>query len=145
MNSLYCPQKEIGSQALLDFHWFGVMPKGFMSVFFELEDSYGFPRATCRSHVQFMYESMEDNYGNLRNDNPIIYHAVSSDDPPGKPLDLLRLVPVNPPYNNPMMLKLSACKGSADYYNTNYNGWQTRHLNKGDSPHTGRSCICSHH
>jgi hypothetical protein len=34
MNSLYCPQKEIGSQALLDFHWFGVMPKGFMSVFF---------------------------------------------------------------------------------------------------------------
>jgi hypothetical protein len=35
MNSLYCPQKEIGSQALLDFHRFGVMPQGFMDVFLQ--------------------------------------------------------------------------------------------------------------
>jgi hypothetical protein len=35
MNSLYCPQKEIGYQALLDFHRFGVMPQGFMDVFLQ--------------------------------------------------------------------------------------------------------------
>lgn len=63
-------------------------------LFNELEDEYGFPRATCRSLVQLMHEFIEDNYGNLRNDNQIIYHAVSSDEPPGKPLDRLRLVPV---------------------------------------------------
>jgi hypothetical protein len=63
-------------------------------LFKELEDEYGFPRATCRSLVQLMHEFIEDNYGNLRNDNQIIYHAVSSDEPPGKPLDRLRLVPV---------------------------------------------------
>ena len=62
-------------------------------LFNELEDEYGFPRATCRSLVQLMHEFIEDNYGNLRNDNQIIYHAVSSDEPPGKPLDRLRLVP----------------------------------------------------
>ena len=63
-------------------------------LFNELEDEYGFPRATCRSLVQLMHEFIEDNYGNLRNDNQIIYHAVSSDEPPGKPLDRLRLVPI---------------------------------------------------
>ena len=34
MNSLYCPQKEIGSQALLDFHWFGVMPRASCQFFY---------------------------------------------------------------------------------------------------------------
>jgi hypothetical protein len=63
-------------------------------LFNELENEYGFPRATCRSLVQLMHEFVEDNYGNLRNDTQIIYHAVSSDEPPGKPLERLRLVPV---------------------------------------------------
>ena len=53
-----------------------------------------FPWATCRSLVQLMYEFVEDNYGNLRNDTQIIYHAVSSDEPHGKPMERLRLVPV---------------------------------------------------
>jgi len=60
----------------------------------ELEDEYGFPPATCHSLVQLMNEFVEDNYGNLRNDIHIIYHAVRSDEPPEKPLDRLRLIPV---------------------------------------------------
>ncbi|MEI6842153.1 MAG: PEGA domain-containing protein [Methanomicrobiales archaeon] len=60
----------------------------------ELEDEYGFPPATCHSLVQLMNEFVEDNYGNLRNDIHIIYHAVRSDEPPEKPLDCLRLIPV---------------------------------------------------
>ncbi|MCX9074168.1 MAG: hypothetical protein OIN88_05840 [Candidatus Methanoperedens sp.] len=36
-------------------------------LFYELETEYGFPR--------------EENYGNLRGDNQIIYHAVSKDEP----------------------------------------------------------------
>ena len=41
-----------------------------------------------------MHEFIEDIYGNIRNDNQIINHAVSSYEPKGKPLDRLRLVPV---------------------------------------------------
>lgn len=63
-------------------------------LFNELETEYGFSPAMCRSLVQLMHEFVEDNYGNLRSDNQIIYHAVSSDEPPGKPMDKLRLAPV---------------------------------------------------
>ena len=63
-------------------------------LFNELETEYGFSPATSRSLVQLMHEFVDDNYGNLRNDNQIIYNAVSSDEPPGKPMTKLILVPV---------------------------------------------------
>jgi hypothetical protein len=55
-------------------------------LFNELETEYGFPRAICRSLVQLMKEFIEQNYGNLRGDNQIIYHGESKDEPPGKQL-----------------------------------------------------------
>ena len=63
-------------------------------LFTELETDYGFSRAICRSLVHLMHEHIETNYGNLRNDSQIIYHAVSAHEPPGKSLDNLRLVSV---------------------------------------------------
>jgi hypothetical protein len=63
-------------------------------LFHELETEYGFPRATCRSLVQLMHEFIEQNYGNQREDKQIIYHAVSKDEPPGKQLDKINIVPV---------------------------------------------------
>jgi len=63
-------------------------------LFTELEADYGFSKAICRSLVHLMHEHIEVNYGNLRNDNQLIYHAVSADEPPGKSLDHLRLVSV---------------------------------------------------
>jgi len=63
-------------------------------LFTELETDYGFSKAICRSLVHLMHEHIEVNYGNLRNDNQLIYHAVSADEPPGKSLDHLRLVSV---------------------------------------------------
>jgi len=64
-------------------------------LFSDLETDYGFSKAICRSLVQLMHEHIETNYGNLRNDNQIIYHATSADEPPGKPLERLRLVSVS--------------------------------------------------
>lgn len=61
----------------------------------ELEADYGFSRALCRSLVQLMHEHIETNYGNLRNDNQIIFHAVSADEPPGKSLDHMSLESVS--------------------------------------------------
>jgi hypothetical protein len=63
-------------------------------LFHELEVEYGFPRATCRSLVQLMHEFIDQNYGNLRDDSQVIYHAVSKDEPPGRQLDKIKTIPV---------------------------------------------------
>jgi hypothetical protein len=63
-------------------------------LFNTLKIDYGFSQALARSLVQLMHEHIETNYGNLRGDSQIIYHAVSIHEPPGKPIDRLRLVPV---------------------------------------------------
>jgi hypothetical protein len=63
-------------------------------LFNELETEYGFSPAKSRSLVQFIHAFVDNNYGNLRNDNHSIYHAVSSDEPPGKPMTKQIRVPV---------------------------------------------------
>ena len=63
-------------------------------LFHQLEEEYCFSKAICRSLVHLMNEFIEENYGNLRSDTQIIYHAVHKDEPPGKSLKDLKLVPV---------------------------------------------------
>ncbi len=70
-------------------------------LFHELEDEYGFPRATCRSLVQLMHEFVDQNYGNLRDDSQVIYHAVSKDEPPGRQLDKIKTVSVRLTVSHP--------------------------------------------
>lgn len=70
-------------------------------LFHELEIEYGFPRATCRSLTQLMHEFIEQNYGNLRGDCQMIYHAVSKDEPPGRQLDKIKTVPVKLTISHP--------------------------------------------
>ena len=62
-------------------------------LFHELETEYGFPGATCRSLVQLMHEFIGQNYGNQREDKQIIYYAASKDEPPGKQIDKIKIVP----------------------------------------------------
>jgi len=80
-------------------------------LFHELETEYGFPRATCRSLVQLMQEFIEENYGNLRGDNQIIYHAVSKDEPPGKQLDKIKIVSVKLTISHPEDAEILEQKG----------------------------------
>ena len=47
-----------------------------------------------------MTEFIEENYGNLRGDNQIIY-AVSKDEPPGKQLDKIKTVSVKLTLSHP--------------------------------------------
>ena len=63
-------------------------------LFNSLKIEYGFSQALARSLVQLMHDHIETNYGNLRGDSQVIYHAVSVKEPRGKPIDRLRLVPV---------------------------------------------------
>jgi hypothetical protein len=53
-------------------------------LFNNLKIDYGFSQALARSLVQLMHEHIETNYGNLRGDSQVVYHAVSMQEPPGK-------------------------------------------------------------
>jgi hypothetical protein len=70
-------------------------------LFNTLKIDYGFSQALSRSLVQLMHEHIETNYGNLRGDSQVIYHAVSAEEPPGKSIDQLRLVPVSLTISHP--------------------------------------------
>jgi len=70
-------------------------------LFNNLKIDYGFSKALARSLVQLMHEHIETNYGNLRGDSQVIYHAVSMQEPPGKSIDHLRLVPVSLTISHP--------------------------------------------
>ena len=70
-------------------------------LFNSLKIEYGFSQALSRSLVQLMHEHIETNYGNLRGDSQVIYHAVSIHEPPGKSIDQLRLVPVSLTMSHP--------------------------------------------
>jgi len=80
-------------------------------LFTELEADYGFSRAISRSLVHLMHEHIEANYGNLRNDSQIIYHAVSADEPPGKSLEQLSLVSVTLTISEPGDADVLAAQG----------------------------------
>jgi len=80
-------------------------------LFHELETEYGFPRATCRSLVQLIQEFIEENYGNLRGDNQIIYHAISKDEPPGKQLDKIKTISLKLTISHPEDAEILEQKG----------------------------------
>lgn len=70
-------------------------------LFNNLKIDYGFSQALARSLVQLMHEHIETNYGNLRGDSQVVYHAVSVQEGPGKSIDHLRLVPVTLTISHP--------------------------------------------
>lgn len=66
-----------------------------------LKKDYGFSPALSRSLVQLMHEYVETNYGNLRGDSQVIYHAISAGEGPGKSIDNLDIVPVTLTISHP--------------------------------------------
>jgi hypothetical protein len=50
-------------------------------LFNNLKIDYGFSQALARSLVQLIHEHIETNYGNLRGDSQVVYHAVSMQEP----------------------------------------------------------------
>ena len=70
-------------------------------LFNNLKADYGFSNALARSLVHLLYEHIETNYGNLRGDSQVIYHAVSVHERPGKSLDQVHLIPVTLTLSHP--------------------------------------------
>jgi len=64
-------------------------------LFQTLEDDYGFPRATCRSLVNLMWDFLNETYGEKLHEGQLTIHIADANEAPGKSVKDLRTVPVN--------------------------------------------------
>ena len=72
-------------------------------LFNNLKIDHGFSQALALSLVQLMHDHIETNYGHLRGDSQVVYHAVSAQESPGKSIDHFVLYQLPSPYPIPMM------------------------------------------
>lgn len=64
-------------------------------LFQTIETDYGFPRATCRSLVNLMWDFLNETFGEKLHEGQIVFHAVKSSEPPGKNVSQLKSIPVH--------------------------------------------------
>jgi uncharacterized protein YerC len=64
-------------------------------LFQTLETEYAFPRATCRSLVNLMWDYLNETFGEKLHEGQITFHAASSSEPPGKKVSEIKTVPVH--------------------------------------------------
>jgi hypothetical protein len=64
-------------------------------LFQTLETDYAFPRATCRSLVNLMWDHLNETFGEKLHEGQITFHAASSSEPPGKKVSEIKTVPVH--------------------------------------------------
>ena len=64
-------------------------------LFQTLENDYGFPKATCRSLINLMWDFLNETYGEKLHESQITFHAASPSESPGKSVKELTTVPVH--------------------------------------------------
>ena len=64
-------------------------------LFQTLEAEYSFPRATCRSLVNFIWDFANETFGEKIHEGQIVFHAASASEPPGKKISDIKTVPVH--------------------------------------------------
>jgi hypothetical protein len=64
-------------------------------LFQTLETDYGFPRATCRSLVNLIWDFLTETFGEKLHEGQITFHAASAAEPPGKSISEIKSVPVH--------------------------------------------------
>ncbi len=64
-------------------------------LFQTLENDYGFPKATCRSLVNLIWDFLNEIYSEKLHEGQITYHATSASESPGKSVKELTTVPVH--------------------------------------------------
>ncbi|MBN1322530.1 MAG: DUF1670 domain-containing protein [Methanotrichaceae archaeon] len=78
-----------------------------------LEDDYAFPRATCRSLVNLMWDFLTETFGEVLHDGQITFHAASAAEPPGKSVSDLRTVPAHLTFHDRTDLDILSTEGTA--------------------------------
>jgi hypothetical protein len=64
-------------------------------LFQTLEADYSFPKATCRSLVNLMWDFLNETFGEKLHEGQITFYAASASEPPGKRLSEIKSVPVH--------------------------------------------------
>jgi uncharacterized protein YerC len=64
-------------------------------LFQTLEAEYAFPRATCRSLVNLIWDFANETFGEKIHEGQIVFHAASASEPPGKKISEIKTVPVH--------------------------------------------------
>ena len=64
-------------------------------LFQTLETDYAFPRATCRSLVNLIWDFVNETFGEKIHEGQIVFHAASASEPPGKRISEIKTVPIH--------------------------------------------------
>jgi len=78
-----------------------------------LETDYGFPRATCRSLVNLMWDFLTETFGEKLHEGQITFHAASAAEPPGKSISEIKSVPVHLTFHDRTDMEVLTKEGTA--------------------------------
>jgi len=82
-------------------------------LFQTLETDYSFPRATCRSLVNLMWDFLNETFGEKLHEGQITFHAASAADPPGKKVSEMKSVPVHLTFHDRTDMGVLSDEGTA--------------------------------
>jgi hypothetical protein len=113
-------------------------------LFQTLETDYAFPRATCRSLVNLIWDFVNETFGEKLHEGQIVFHAALSSEPPGKRISEIKTIPVHLTFHDQTDInvlseegtsaqngkrptsRFSACPEQSDPIRFDYSGLQVR-------------------
>ena len=82
-------------------------------LFQTLETDYSFPKATCRSLVNLIWDYLNETFGDKLHEGQITFHAASEDEPPGKRISEIKTVPVHLTFHDRTDMEILSAEGTA--------------------------------
>ena len=82
-------------------------------LFQTLEADYSFPKATCRSLVNLMWDFLNETFGEKLHEGQITFYAASASEPPGKRLSEIKSVPVHLTFHDRNDMNILTEKGTS--------------------------------
>jgi hypothetical protein len=82
-------------------------------LFQTLETDYAFPKATCRSLVNLIWDFVNETFGEKIHEGQIVFHAASSSEPPGKRISDIKTVPVHLTFHDRNDMNILTEKGTS--------------------------------
>ena len=82
-------------------------------LFQTLETDYAFPRATCRSLVNLIWDFVNETFGEKIHEGQIVFHAASASEPPGKRISEIKTVPIHLTFHDRTDIRVLSQEGTS--------------------------------
>lgn len=82
-------------------------------LFQTLETDYAFPRATCRSLVNLIWDFVNETFGEKIHEGQIVFHAASASEPPGKRISEIKTVPIHLTFHDRTDIRVLSEEGTS--------------------------------